>query len=79
MEEPEQRLEAAYAAVTAAGIDAMETGEGAAAAVRQAHAAMAAANAAARSAADARRTARQVSRALGAVLDILDADEGVAT
>ena len=79
MSDLQRRLSDAYAAVTAVSIDAMATEESATAAVRQAHAARAAANAAARSAVDARRTARQVSMALGAVLDILDADEGVAT
>ena len=79
MSDLQRRLSDAYAAVTAVSIDAMATEESATAAVRQAHATRAAPNAAARSAADARRTARQVSMALGAVLDILDADEGVAT
>ena len=67
------------AKVSAAGLKAMATEQSAEAAVNQAHTAMALANSAAKSAADARGAARQVSLALGAVLDILDADEGVTT
>ncbi len=86
MAEPDRRLTDAYVAVKAAGFEAADAAAGAAASVRLAHAAFVTANdaaeyadAAARRAADARRIARQVSQALGAVLDILDADEGVAT
>ena len=67
------------AKVSAAGLKAMATEQSAEAAVNQAHTAMALANSAAKSAADAKGAARQVSLALGAVLDILDADEGVTT
>ena len=79
MEDLHRRLAEAYAKVSAAGLKAMATEQSAEAAVNQAHTAMALANSAAKSAADARGAARQVSLALGAVLDILDADEGVAT
>ena len=84
MTEAQRRLAEAYRVVRAAGIDAADAAELADGSVQQAHDALLAAglvrklaDGAAKDAASARFLARRASIRLGAVLDILDADEGV--